>query len=140
MPRRGGVPDTVWIPLADGPRLGARLWLPEGAESDPVPAILELIPYRRRDGTRKRAEPMHGWFVGEGCAVLRFALRGSGDSEGHLADEYLQQELDDGCDVIPWIASRPWCSGRVGMMGKSWGGFNALQVAAQRPPALKAIV
>jgi putative CocE/NonD family hydrolase len=57
-----------------------------------------------------------------------------------LLDEYLQQEQDDALAVIAWIAAQPWCSGRVGMMGISWGGFNALQVAARRPPALKAIV
>ena len=67
-------------------------------------------------------------------------MRGSGESDGFLDDEYLAQEQDDACEVIAWLAAQPWCSGAVGMMGKSWGGFNALQVAARRPPALKAIV
>ena len=71
---------------------------------------------------------------------LRIDLRGSGDSDGLLADEYTQSELDDACDVIAWIAAQDWCSGTVGMMGKSWGGFNALQTAALAPPALKAVV
>jgi uncharacterized protein len=43
-------------------------------------------------------------------------------------------------EVIAWLAAQPWCSGVVGMMGISWGGFNGLQIAARRPPALKAIV
>ncbi len=132
------VTETVWIPLADGTRLAARLWLPEGA--DPVPAILEYIPYRRRDGTRGRDEPMHGFFASQGYAALRVDMRGSGDSDGLLADEYLAQEQDDALEVIAWIGAQSWCSGAVGMMGKSWGGFNCLQVAARRPPALKAIV
>ncbi len=67
-------------------------------------------------------------------------MRGSGESDGHLADEYLALELADACEVIDWISRQRWCSGRVGMMGKSWGGFNALQTAALRPPALKAII
>ena len=33
--------DNTWIPLADGTRLAARVWLPDDAEDDPVPAILE---------------------------------------------------------------------------------------------------
>ncbi len=59
---------------------------------------------------------------------------------GLLFDEYAKQEQDDGVEVIAWLAAQPWCNGAVGMMGISWGGFNALQIAACRPPALKAIV
>lgn len=134
------VTEHLFIPLADGTRLAARLWLPADAPAEPVPAILEYIPYRKRDGTRGRDEPMHGWFAANGYAAIRVDMRGSGESDGLMDDEYLQRELDDACEVIAWLAAQPWCSGRVGMMGKSWGGFNALQVAALRPPALKAII
>ncbi|HKX10246.1 MAG TPA: CocE/NonD family hydrolase [Stellaceae bacterium] len=134
------VEEHVWITLSNGCRLGARLWIPDGAERAPVPAILEYIPYRKRDGTRARDEPMHGYFAEHGYAAVRVDMRGSGDSDGYLADEYLKQEQDDALEVIAWIAAQPWCTGAVGMMGKSWGGFNALQVAARRPPALKAII
>ena len=57
-----------------------------------------------------------------------------------MADEYTAQELRDACNVIAWAIAQPWCSGTAGMMGISWGGFNSLQVAALRPPALKAII
>ncbi|MBW0001863.1 MAG: CocE/NonD family hydrolase [Hyphomicrobiales bacterium] len=134
------VTENLFIPLSDGVKLAARLWLPADAQAKPVPAILEYIPYRKRDGTRTRDEPMHGWFADHGYAALRVDMRGSGDSEGALADEYLSRELEDACEVIDWINRQSWCSGRVGMMGKSWGGFNALQTAALRPPALKAII
>jgi len=130
--------EHLTIPMPDGTALAARLWLP--ADETPVPAILEYIPYRKRDGTRARDEAMHGWFAGQGYAALRVDLRGSGDSEGHLADEYLPLEQEDAGAVIAWIAAQPWCDGKVGMIGKSWGGFNALQVAARRPPALRAII
>lgn len=132
--------EQIWIEMPDGCRLGARLWLPEGARAHPVPAVLEYIPYRKRDGTRGRDEPMHGYFAQQGYAAIRVDMRGSGESEGHMADEYLQQEQDDACAVIAWIAAQDWCDGNVGMMGKSWGGFNGLQVAACRPPALKAVI
>jgi len=134
------VEEHVWIPMSDGCRLGARLWLPEGANRTPVPAVLEYIPYRKRDGTRARDEPMHGYFAQQGYAAVRVDMRGSGESDGLLADEYLEQEQDDALEVIAWIAKQAWCSGAVGLQGKSWGGFNALQIAARRPAALKAII
>jgi len=139
-PRRVREIETAWIPMPDGKRLAARIWLPDDAERNPVPAILEYVPYRRRDGTRMRDEPKHGYFAGHGYACLRVDLRGSGDSEGLMFDEYTRQEHDDALAVIAWTAAQPWCTGRVGMMGISWGGFNSLQVAARRPPALKAII
>jgi putative CocE/NonD family hydrolase len=132
--------EHCWIPLRDGCRLAARLWLPAGAAATPVPAVLEYIPYRKRDLTRARDEPMHHWFAGHGYAAVRVDVRGSGDSDGVLLDEYTEQEIADGVEVIAWIAAQPWCSGAVGMIGKSWGGFNALQIAARRPAALGAIV
>ena len=132
--------EHVWITLSDGCRLGARIWLPEGARAVPVPAGLEYIPYRKRDGTRVRDEPMHGYFASQGYACVRVDMRGSGESDGHLADEYLAQEQDDALEVIAWIAAQDWCDSNIGMMGKSWGGFNCLQVAARRPPALKAVM
>jgi len=134
------VQEHVWITLRDGCRLGARIWLPLAASENPVPAILEYIPYRKRDGTRARDEPMHGYYAQNGYAAVRVDMRGSGESEGHMADEYLKQEQDDALEVVAWIAAQPWCTGAVGMQGKSWSGFNALQVAARRPPALKAVI
>ncbi len=140
LPHKVKAIEHFWIPLKDGTRLAARMWLPEDAETNPVPAVLEYIPYRKRDGTRGRDEPMHGYFAGHGYAAIRVDQRGSGDSDGLVYDEYTQQELDDGVEIIAWIAAQKWCSGSVGMMGKSWSGFNCLQVAALRPPALKAIL
>jgi len=132
--------ENLWVPLGNGARLAARVWLPEDADSNPVPVILEYIPYRKRDFTTARDEPMHRYFAGHGYAAVRLDMRGSGDSDGLMFDEYLQQEQDDAVEAIAWLAAQPWCSGTVGMMGNSWGGFNALQVAARRPPALKAII
>ena len=130
----------VGIVMSDGCRLSARIWMPEDAGVDPVPAILEHLPYRKRDGTIARDELTHPWFAGHGYASIRVDMRGNGDSDGVMEDEYTDQEWQDACEVIAWAASQPWCTGSVGMMGISWGGFNALQVAALRPPALKAIV
>jgi putative CocE/NonD family hydrolase len=132
--------ENLWIELADGCRLAARVWLPEDAEARPVPAILEYLPYRKRDGTAWRDALTHPWFAGHGYAAVRVDLRGSGESDGLLLDEYLKQEQDDALEVIDWLGRQPWCSGALGMIGISWGGFNGLQVAMRRPPALKAVV
>jgi putative CocE/NonD family hydrolase len=140
LPRPVRVVPNLWIPLSDGCRLAARVWLPEDAERDPVPAILEYLPYRKSDGTAERDAPRHSYLAGHGYAVLRVDLRGTGDSDGILLDEYLPQEQDDALEVLRWIAAQPWCSGRIGMFGISWGGFNGLQVAARRPPELHGVI
>jgi len=132
--------EHAWIPLADGCRLSARIFLPESARQQPLPAILEYLPYRKRDFMRSRDEPIHRYFALHGYASVRVDVRGSGDSEGVLIDEYSEQEIDDALQVLEWLAAQPWCDGSLGMMGISWGGFNSLQVAARRPAALRAII
>ncbi len=139
-PHEVEVLDPVFITLSDGVRLAVRVWLPNDAAQNPVPAILEYLPYRRRDGTADRDALTHPYFAGHGYASVRVDMRGSGDSEGVMLGEYLKQEQDDALEIIDWIAAQPWCAGPVGMIGISWGGFNGLQIAARRPPALKAIV
>lgn len=130
--------ETVWIPLSDGRRLAARLWLPAGGA--PQPAILEYLPYRRRDRHRGDDAILHPGFAAAGYAALRVDMAGSGDSDGVMTDEYTPAEWADAVEVIAWIAAQDWCSGAVGMIGLSWSGFNALQIAALAPPALKAII
>jgi putative CocE/NonD family hydrolase len=139
-PRRVRVVDHTWIPMSDGKRLAARIWLPEDAEENPVPALLEVIPYRKNDGTTVTDSLRHPYFAGHGYASVRVDTRGSGDSEGVLLDEYLKQEQDDALDALAWLASQPWCTGATGMFGLSWGGFATLQTAARRPPSLKAVI
>ncbi len=129
-----------WIPLSDGARLSARIWLPDDAAETPVPAVLEYVPYRKDDMYARQDSTRHRYFAGFGYAAVRVDLRGSGDSDGVLLGEYLRQEHDDALEVIAWLAEQPWCSGAVGMIGYSWGGFNGLQIAARRPPALKAVI
>ena len=134
------VDENLGIILSDGCRLSARTWIPENAHEFPVPAILEYLPYRKRDGTIARDELTHPYFAKRGYASIRVDIRGNGDSQGIMLDEYTSQELNDAVEVINWLAKQPWCSGTVGMMGISWGGFNSLQVAALQPEPLKAII
>ena len=132
--------ENEWIPLSDGRRLAARIWIPGGASENPVPAILEYLPYRKRDGTAQRDEATYPGFAAAGYAGVRVDISGTGESDGDWDDEYSERELADGCEVIAWIAEQQWCDGNVGMMGISWGGFNGLQIAALKPPALKAVI
>ncbi|MDF0601567.1 CocE/NonD family hydrolase [Psychromarinibacter sp. C21-152] len=132
--------ENVFIPVTDGLHLSARIWRPKGSEEAPVPAVLEYIPYRKRFGTAVRDERTHPYLAGHGYACIRLDIRGSGESDGVLTDEYLQSELDDGVAALHWIADQPWCDGNIGMMGISWGGFNGLQIAAMQPEPLKAVV
>ena len=130
--------ENMFVPLADGTRLAATVWLPEGAGA--VPAILEYIPYRKRDGTRTRDRGLHHYLAGHGYACVRLDIRGSGDSDGLIDDEYTVQEQLDGCEAIAWIAAQDWCDGQLSMIGISWGGFNGLQIAARQPAALKTVI
>lgn len=134
------VRDHTEIVLSDGVVLSAMTWMPDDAEANPVPAILEYLPYPKRDQTAKRDALNHRYFASCGYACVRVDMRGAGDSEGVLLGEYLKQEQDDALEVLQWIAAQPWCTGAIGMIGISWGGFNGLQIAARRPPELKAVV
>jgi putative CocE/NonD family hydrolase len=144
LPHRVREIENAWIPVPNSSdRMAARIFLPEDAGTAAgarYPAIIEYLPYRKRDFTSIRDTSMHRYFAGHGYVSVRVDMRGSGDSDGVMTDEYLPQELNEGAAAIAWLAEQPWCDGNVGMIGNSWGGFNALQVAALWPPALKAII
>lgn len=132
--------DNDWIELPDGVRLAIRLWLPQDAESRPVAAILDSVPYRKSDGTAIGDAAWGTYFAAHGFAYARVDLRGSGDSSGILEDEYTEQEQRDAESVIGWLAQRSWCTGAVGMIGVSWGAFAALQMAARKVEQLRGVV
>ena len=126
--------------MSDGARLGARLWLPDSSTGNTFPAILEYIPYRKDDYSAIRDSTTIAWFADHGYACLRVDMRGAGSSDGVLTDEYSDQEISDGVDVINWIASQSWSDGKVGTIGISWGGVTGLQLAQRQPQPLKTII
>ena len=129
------------IPTPDGIELAATLYLPDDVAAAPVPALLEYLPYRKDDAMLARDHDLYAYMTRSGYAGARVDIRGTGRSGGTLpGGEYTETEQRDGETVIAWLASQPWCTGAVGMWGISWGGFNAIQVALRRPPALKAIL
>ena len=135
------VERDVRIPARDRVELSANLWLPARADdAGPWPAILEMIPYRK-DDWRANADESRGRFLARnGYVLCRLDVRGTGRSDGIAMDEYTADETRDGYDAVEWLAAQPWCNGNVGMWGISYGGFTAIQVAALRPPHLRAIV
>lgn len=133
--------EEAWIPMPDGVRLAADLYLPDGApRGERFPVLLEYLPYRK-DESRGDRYPLFSWFVQRGFVVARVDIRGTGRSEGRLVEhEYSEQEQRDGETVIDWLSKQPFSNGSVGMFGISWGGFNSIHMAMRRPPALKAIL
>ena len=130
----------IWITMSDGIRLSAKIWLPKNANKNAVPAILEIIPYRKRDAYSIRDHSNHAWLAERGYACIRPDMRGHGDSEGIMLDEYSLLEQEDTIEVIEWLSEQSWCDGNVGMIGLSWGGIASLQAATKKPSALKAII
>src|ERR1700733_5632131 len=107
--------ENLWIPMADGARLAARVFLPTSASAKPAGAVLEYLPYRKRDGYRYRDDVAGAFLAKGGIALIRVDIRGSGDSDGSMIDEYSAIEQGDALAVLDWIAGQPWCNGQVGM-------------------------
>ena len=134
---RGLPGQVVWIDGDGGTPLCADLYLPDG--DGPFAPLLEALPYRKDDVTNSYRET-YNRLVEAGFAVCRLDLRGTGSSGGIATDEYPDVERADLRAVIKWLAAQPWSSGRVGMFGTSYSGFNSLHMAADGVPALGAVV
>ena len=139
--RAGMRTEEVWIPMKDGVRLACTLYRPDAPKPGRLPVIFEYLPYRKDDGTLAGDYSLYAYMTARGYVGARVDVRGTGRSEGRVPDrEYSEQEQLDGVEVIAWLARQTWSNGNVGMWGWSWGGFNAIQIAARRPPGLKAIL
>jgi len=134
--------EQAWIPMKDGVRLSATLYMPDGAKTgEKFPALLDYLPYRKDDAMASGDYPKGVYFARRGFVNARVDIRGFGTSEGVPTErEYSEQEQIDGEQVIHWLATQSWSNGKVGMYGISWGGFNAIQMAMRNPPELKAII
>eukprot|EP00873_Tetraselmis_striata_P015498 jgi/Tetstr1/435762/TSEL_024655.t1 len=132
------VPHT-WIPMSDGTKLAARVWLPVvrgGGRQHRGPVAVEVLPYRKGDGSAEVDALVWPYLAGHGVAGVRVDCRGSGDSGGLFDDEYSGLQQSDARTVVEWAAAQSWSSGHVLAMGCSWGGITALQVAAAGHPSL----
>ncbi|MFI5043009.1 MAG: CocE/NonD family hydrolase, partial [Acidimicrobiales bacterium] len=135
---------NVMIPMADGIRLAADVYLPDDGSAAlsverALPVVIDYLPYRK-DEVNPAAARLYLELPRRGYIAARVDIRGTGGSEGVNTDEYTRQEQADGVETVEWVAAQPWCDGHVNVMGISYGGFTALQVAAQRPPHLTSII
>ena len=134
--------EYVRVPMRDGAELCAKITRPDATGS--YPAIMEYNPYRRLrkplPDYRDEYPPAVPYLAEQGYAIVQFDVRGTGNSGGFTTDIYNDEERQDAYDMVGWIADQPWCSGNVGMIGKSFSAVVQWQVAVQNPPALKAII
>ena len=102
--------ENVWIPVADGCRLSAKIWLPESAESEPVPALLEYIPYRKNDGTAVGDSARHAYLAGHGYfdPVSKFAYLVTTDSKRADRDNGTFESFLSGPELVE-LADRLDC-------------------------------
>ncbi|MFE6871111.1 CocE/NonD family hydrolase [Kitasatospora sp. NPDC057692] len=128
--------EDLRLPLPDGTELFARLWRP--VTDEPVPVVLEYSTGRLTDWTATDDARRHPWIAGHGHAAVRVDARGHGNSGGlpPTADGLAA----DGAEVVRLLAARPWCSGRVGLLGAGAAGETALRLAALAPDAVHAAV
>ena len=134
--------EPAWLTMKDGVKLSATLYKPVPHFSDEIfPVIFEFLPYRKDDGGFTGVYSLYAYFVRRGFIMARVDIRGTGSSEGIFPlREYSDQEMDDAVEIIDCLSRMPGSNGNVGMWGISWGGFNSIQAAMRRPPALKAIL
>ncbi len=99
-----------------------------------------MDPYRKDDWQAGWDLSLGTYLTERGYAYCRLDVRGTGSSDGVAIDEYTDAETLDGHDAVEWLAAQDWCTGAIGMWGLSYGGFTSIQVAATRPPHLRAIV
>ena len=132
--------QNVEIPMSDGVRLGATLYLPDTANDGPFPAVVEYLPYRKDDNKIPRDWRTHSHLARKGYVGVRLDVRGTGASEGIAWNEYTLQEQQDCLQALAWLAAQPWCTGHLGMYGSSYGGITAIQAAMHTPPQMKAII
>jgi len=131
------VERDVRVRVSDGTVLSMDVYRPNGPGR--FPGILEHIPYRKDDLRAMQDRGQGIELVRAGFACVRLDVRGTGSSAGIAVDEYSQAEQRDGVEIVDWLAGQPWCTGAVGSWGKSYGGFSCIQLAMNRPPALRAI-
>lgn len=133
--------EKSWLLMPDGVRLAATSYIPKARrKGETFPVLLEYLPYRKDDTFYVVDHPFFSYQAQLGFITVKVDIRGTGASEGHIPErEYSDIEMSDCEEIIKQLAARAPANGNVGMLGVSWSGFNSIQMAMRRPPALKAI-
>lgn len=131
--------DDLRIPVADETVTATR-FEPTGTDG-PHPALLMYVPYPRDDIITYGAyNPLLLYLAEQGYEVVVADMVGTGGSTGFLEQLFTRREGREPAAIVKWLADQAWTTGRIGMLGKSYGGITALDAAAQRPDSLEAIV
>jgi len=151
----GMVYSSHYLTMRDGVKIAVDLYLPKGLRpGETIPAILHQTRYFRSIELRRPFRLLLGGrpydhttlyaerrekFVTSGYAWVDVDVRGSGASFGSRICPWSPDEIRDGAEIVDWIVSRPWSSGRVGAMGISYDGTTAEFLLVSGHPAVKAV-
>ena len=130
------VRKDVYVPMRDGVGLATDIYLPDGP--GPFPSLLTRSPYGKDGLIGQGAVQRALRWAAKGYAVLVQDCRGSGHSEGDY--HYYLDDAADGHDTIEWTAEQPWCTGKVGVFGTSYGANAGYLAAPTQPRGLAAMV
>ncbi|WP_396613890.1 CocE/NonD family hydrolase (plasmid) [Haloferax sp. S1W] len=105
----------------------------------PRPVVLTFTPYHK-DDLSCGPDRLISSLVEHGYDVVVADLVGTGASPGLASEPFSPAEGIHGATVVEWLAAREWCTGAVGVIGKSYPGTTALEIAAENPDGLETIV
>ncbi len=135
--------QSIYIPVRDGTRLAADIFLPENLPSATrLPALLYRTRYWRDvelSSPEAKNDSIIQHFTNHGFTVVRVDVRGTGASFGHVLHEWQPQDTLDAYDLIEWIIAQPWCNGKVGAFGGSYAGTTAVLLAETGHPSVTSI-
>ena len=132
------VTKNCLIPMSDGVVLAANMHRP--VTEEPLPALLSYTPYHKDGWFALVYEELMRAMAQVGYVCLAVDVRGTGGSGGSTKPAQGDRQQRDYYEVVEWVAAQEWCTGKVGVWGKSYGGSAALLTAAQDPPHLSTAV
>ena len=120
------------VPMRDGISLSADVYLP--LSGGPHPTIYQWTPY---ESTRERFVGWGAWFAQRGYAAVVSDVRGRYESGGEF--EAWSRDGVDAQDSLTWAAGEPWCNGRIGTWGRSYGALIQWQLLHEGHPNLACV-
>ena len=138
---------SEYVPMRDGTKIAVDVYHPTEGPEGKIPAVLIMTPYHRASVMEGEVVDLMSdpdsptrTIVSYGYAVVCADIRGTGASFGTRFGIFSPPEVEDGSDLVDWIAAQEWCDGNVGMMGQSYLAIIQFMNASNENPHLKAIV
>ena len=143
--------ENIHVEVRDGTKIALTICLPKNLKSnEKIPTVLtqtrywramELrIPFRWILDEVVSMTPNPDLITSRGYAFIITDVRGTGASFGTRMYPFSEEEVRDGYDIVEWIISQPWSDGNVVSKGISYTGTTAELFAANRHPAIKAVI